>query len=272
MSLARSVITGLYVPGDRPDRFEKAVTSGADLVILDLEDAVTPANKAEARAAVVTWLTARSEDALTAGPVIQVRLNSPIADDLAALAGLDSRIEFRIPKVVSAAELDVVRAHNPDRPVTALLETALGIEQALEIARHPSVTRLGIGESDLASELGSRSDAVIGYARNRVLFASVAAGLAAPMLSAFPAIRDLEGLRQDTARGLADGWLGRVAIHPSQLPVIAEVFFSSEADIAWATEVLAVTAGGGVSTLSNGDMVDPAMIGRAERILARRPR
>ncbi|MFC4222381.1 HpcH/HpaI aldolase/citrate lyase family protein [Lysinibacter cavernae] len=271
MTSARLVLTGLYVPGDRPDRFEKAVATGADLIILDLEDAVAPANKAEARAAVVRWLTARSDASLSSGPVFQVRLNSPIADDLVALSGLDSRIEFRIPKVESAEDLDAVRAQNPDRQVTALLETALGIERAFEIAQHPSVTRLGIGESDLASELGSRSDAVIGYARNRVLFASVAAGLLPPMLSAFPAINDLAGLRQDTQSGRDDGWVGRVAIHPSQLPVIAEVFVSSAAEVAWANEVLAATADGGVSTLSNGDMVDPAMLGRAKRILAGRP-
>jgi citrate lyase subunit beta/citryl-CoA lyase len=259
------LITGLYVPGDRPDRFDKAVATGVDLVILDLEDAVAAEHKAHAREAVTTWLSGARVDC-----VLQVRVNAHNPDDLAALAGLTG-FEVRLPKVESPADIDQVAAALPGVSVTALVESAFGVEHATELAAHPAVTRLGLGESDLASELGTRTDVVLDHARVRLLYAARAAGLPAPMLSAYPAIRDLAGLRADTERGRALGWVGRVAVHPSQLPVIAEVFQPSEKEVRWAKEVLAA-GGDGVSTLSSGEMVDPAMVGRARSILARAAR
>lgn len=255
------LITGLYVPGDRPDRFDKAVATGADLVILDLEDAVAPANKAYARESVVEWLSTNPVDA-----VVQVRING--VEDLAALSSLTG-FEIRLPKVETTAQLDEVAAAMPGIPLTALVESAVGVEHAADLAAHPAVTRLGLGESDLASELGTRADAVLDHARVRLLYAARAAGLPAPMLSAYPAIQDLTGLRTDTERGKALGWVGRVAIHPSQLPVIAEVFRPSQEERHWAEEVLTATKNGGVTTLPTGEMVDAAMLGRARAILAR---
>ncbi|HEX6357977.1 CoA ester lyase [Actinophytocola sp.] len=255
-------ITGLYVPGDRPDRFDKAVATGADLVILDLEDAVAPDRKAFARDAVATWLAQARVEC-----VLQVRVNAHNAEDLAVLRELTG-FEVRLPKVESPAQVDEVVAALPGVPVTALVESAFGVEHATDLAAHPAVTRLGLGESDLASELGTRTDAVLDHARVRLLYAARAAGLPSPMLSAYPAIKDLAGLRADTVRGRDLGWVGRVAIHPTQLPVIAEVFLPSEEERRWATEVLAVGSRG-VSTLASGEMVDPAMLGRARAILAR---
>jgi citrate lyase subunit beta/citryl-CoA lyase len=256
-------VTGLYVPGNRPDRFGKAVATGADLVILDLEDAVPPADKATARAAVVSWLRTARVDC-----VLQVRVNEGDPDDLAALRGLTG-FEVRLPKVESPDQVNQVAAALPDVPVTALFESAYGVEHAAGIATHPAVTRIGLGESDLASELGTRSDAVLDHARVRLLYAAKAAGLPAPMLSAYPAIKDLAGLRTDTERGRSLGWYGRVAIHPAQLPVIAAVFRPSAEDRRWAEEVLTAAGEGGVTTLSTGEMVDPAMLGRAKAILSR---
>lgn len=254
------LITGLYVPGDRPDRFAKAVATGADLVILDLEDAVPPDRKAFAREAVAAWLSTAAVDC-----VLQVRVNGP--EDLPALRQLTG-FEIRIPKVESPARVDEVAEALPDVPLTAVVESAVGVEHAAEIAEHPAVTRLGLGESDLASELGTRADAVLDHARVRLLYAARAAGLPAPMLSAYPAIPDLDGLRADTERGKALGWVGRVAVHPSQLPVIAAVFRPTEAEARWAHEVLSAGTGG-ATTLHNGEMVDPAMLGRARAIIAR---
>lgn len=256
-------VTGLYVPGDRPDRFDKAVATGADLVILDLEDAVAPSAKASARTSVAAWLSSARVDC-----VVQVRVNEGDADDLAALRGLTG-FEVRLPKVESPAQVDRVVKALPGVAVTALFESAFGVEHAATVAAHPAVTRVGLGESDLASELGTRSDAVLDHARIRLLYAARSAGLPAPMLSAYPAIRDLAGLRADTERGRALGWVGRVAIHPSQLPVIAEVFAPSAEERRWAEEVLSAVGNGGVTTLANGEMVDPAMVGRAKTILSR---
>jgi citrate lyase subunit beta/citryl-CoA lyase len=283
---ASPLITGLYVPGDRPDRFDKAVASGADLIIVDLEDAVAADRKDVARAAVAEWLAARasasasddgvpagsaSADAATSGgfrPVIQVRVNPGEALDLALLAGIGGDFEIRVPKVEGRADIDAVTAAVPGRAITAIVETARGVENAAEIAAHPAVTRLGIGEADLASDLGTNAAAVIDYARVRLLFAARAAGLPAPMLSVFPDIRNLDALRADTERGRGLGWVGRVAIHPSQLPVIASVFRPRAEEQEWARQVLAaMTGGGGVSTLASGEMVDAAMVRRAQAIL-----
>lgn len=256
------LITGLYVPGDRPDRFDKAVATGADLVILDLEDAVAPERKPYARESVAAWLSVAR-----LGCVIQVRVNAGEPADLTALRGLRG-FEVRLPKARTPRDVDAVTSALPGVPVTAVVESAFGVEHAPELAAHPAVTRLGLGESDLASELGTRGDAVLDHARLRLLYAARAEGLPAPMLSAYPAIRDLTGLRADTERGQALGWLGRVAVHPTQLPVITSVFRPSAEECRWAREVLAAGTAG-VTTLPSGEMVDPAMLGRARALLAR---
>ncbi|MFT2815931.1 HpcH/HpaI aldolase/citrate lyase family protein [Leifsonia sp. A12D58] len=278
---AAALVTGLYVPGDRPDRFEKAVATGADLVILDLEDAVAPDQKAAARDAVVRWMTSRNTSETDA--VIQVRINAdqgagvdagrgavPCADfqaDLTALAPLHASFELRVPKVETTADLDAVVRLAPGRPITALIETARGVENAVLIAQHEAVTRLALGESDLASDLGTAAREAIDYARVRILFAARAAGLPAPMLSAFTDIRNLAALRADTERGRALGWVGRTAVHPTQLAVIAEAFRPDSEAVAWASAVVNSIQDGGVSTLTSGEMVDPAMLGRAHSIL-----
>jgi citrate lyase subunit beta/citryl-CoA lyase len=258
------IITGLYVPGDRPDRFEKAVATGAQLVIIDLEDAVAPARKELAREETVAWLTGRDRER---GPVLQVRVNAGDDADLAALSAASVPVEIRLPKVESTSDLDRVASLIGDLPITALIETAAGVENAAAIAAHPAVTRIALGESDLTSDLGSTDAVLIDYLRARILIAARAAGLAAPMLSAYPGIPDLDGLRADTERGRALGWVGRAAVHPSQLGVIAEVFAPRESELARARQVLAAMETGGVATLASGEMVDAAMVRRARALL-----
>jgi citrate lyase subunit beta/citryl-CoA lyase len=175
----------------------------------------------------------------------------------------------RVPKVENREQLDAVAALVGNRPVTVLLESALGIENAASIAAHPAVAAVALGESDLASELGSVDPAVREYIRIRTMVAARAAGLPAPMLSVYPGIPDLDGLRADTEGGRRLGYLGRVAVHPRQLAVIREVFSPSAEEVEWARAVLAAVADGGVATLANGEMVDPAMTGRARGILER---
>lgn len=291
-ALARPV-TGLYVPGDRPDRFAKAVASGADLVILDLEDAVAPEAKDAARESVLNWLaglTAPTADLVAepaAGPatgtvtrpvtgpatntprqpLIQVRVNAGSRADLAALATVSYPVQIRLPKVETLDQLAEAHERTGHR-IAALIESARGVESAALLAQHPAVDSLALGESDLRSELVATAPAVIEYARVRVLYASVAAGLPAPMMSAYPRIRDLDGLLDDTLAGRALGWFGRTAIHPTQLDVIRRAFRPEPAEIEWANAVLAAVAGGGVTTLASGEMVDRAMVGRAHAILS----
>ncbi|MFF3026530.1 HpcH/HpaI aldolase/citrate lyase family protein [Microbacterium sp. NPDC057944] len=265
--------TGLYVPGDRPDRFGSAESSGADLVVFDLEDAVAPDRKALARDAVVEWLrggrhaagSAANRAADATSVAVQVRVNAGDEDDLRAVSALPEWIGIRLPKVESAADVDRVASVAPGRPLIALLESARGVVNATEIAQHPVVSALALGESDLRSDVGG-GERMLEHARLTVLFAARAAGLPAPMASVFPAIRDLEGLDADTRRAADLGLFGRMAVHPSQLPVIAAVFSPTPAEVAWAEEVLAALAAGGVATLASGEMVDPAMRARAECI------
>jgi len=261
-----AIITALYVPGDRPDRFDKAAASGAQAVILDLEDAVAPEAKAAARAAVTSWLLAAPR-----GVDVQVRVDARDDADLAAVgrvAAAGVAVGVRVAKVEAPADLDRVAAAIPGVPVTALLETARGIEAALSIGAHGAVVAMGIGEADLASDLGSSDDAVLDFARTRLLYAARANGLPAPMMSVYPAITDLDGLRRDTERGRHRGYVGRAAVHPSQLPVIASAFRPAEGELRWARDVIAAMSSGGVTRLAGGEMVDPAMRRRAEAILA----
>ncbi|MBW8704122.1 Citrate lyase subunit beta [Streptomyces sp. MBT84] len=174
-------LTWLYAPGDRPEVVGKALASGADVVLIDLEDAVAPDRKEYARAATAERLTGRP-------PVpVHVRVNaldSPWAQaDLAALATLPGVSGLRLPKVTSPS--DVVRVAERAAPADggaialyALLETALGVEQAFAIATaHPAVRGIALGESDLRADLGVREDAGLDWSRSRVVVAARAAAL-----------------------------------------------------------------------------------------------
>jgi len=253
-------ITALYVPGDRPDRFDTAVGSGAQLVIFDLEDAVAPDHKTAALEAVADYL------ATPRAVRTQVRINRGSRAELRRLAGLPG-LELRLPKVETVDEVTVAAAET-GAPITALLESALGLERAFEIA-HGGSAALAMGDSDLASELGSADPRVLDWARIRLRVAAAAAALPAPMLSVYPAVRDLEGLAADTVRGAALGFVGRTAAHPRQLPVIVEAFRPAPEQVSWAEAVIAaLSSTAGVSTLASGEMVDAAMRSRAGRILA----
>ena len=249
----------LYVPGSRPDRFDKVASSGADVVILDLEDSVAATDKAAARAAVAAWLP-------TAPLPVQVRVGWPGSAGLAAdLDALPPDVPLRVPKVSGPTDLDDLGR----RDLHVILESALGVEQAFAIASHLSVRTLALGEADLAAELGLDGEDAFAWVRARVVVAARAAGLPAPMMSAYPDLRDLDGLSVSCAAGRRLGFHGRTAVHPSQVPVIRAAFAPGDAEVAWAREVLAALDSAGVSRLTDGSMVDAAMARRAETILAR---
>ena len=274
MTTALPRLTALYVPGSRPDRFAKAVWTGAQVVILDLEDSVAPDDKVAARTAVEKWVLAPHSADST---VVQVRVNSLSSawalDDLAMVARLAKAgpVELRLSKTETVEQVDAAFGIvGPGVPVIALIETALALENCREIASHPAVAGLALGDSDLAGDLGSSSDAVLDWARIRLLVASRASMLAAPMMSVFPNIADLNGLESDTRRGRDLGLVGRTAVHPSQLPAIVRAFTPETERLAWAREVqAALTASeGGVCRLASGEMVDAAMGDQARSLLA----
>jgi citrate lyase subunit beta/citryl-CoA lyase len=272
--MSMTPLTWLYVPGDRPERFDKAAASGTDVVIVDLEDAVAPAHKAAARANAVRWLgTARPGS-------VEVRVNAPgtpwAAEDLRALADVPALRGVRLPKIESAldvrAALELLTAR--ERAVTCLIETARGVEAAYEIASVPRVGAIGLGEADLAGDLGVRDTDALAWARSRVVIASRAAGLAAPAMSVYPHVDDLDGLAASSRAGRRLGFVGRAAIHPRQVPVIAAAFRPSAEEIADARAVIdsfarASDAGSGVLVLEDGRMIDRAMVVQARAILDR---
>lgn len=256
-------LTWLYVPGDRPDVVRKARDSGADVVIVDLEDAVAPDRKEYARAAAVELLCE------PAGTVpVHVRVHTEA--DVLALAGLPGLGELRLPKITHAASVHHIAALAPGVALCPLLESALGIEHAYAVAAaHPQVRSIALGEADLRADLGVRDDTGLDWSRSRAVVAARAAGLAPPTQSVFPDVRDLDGLWASCAHGRALGFLGRAAIHPRQLPVIERAFRPTTQEIEAAQEIVeAARTEAGALALPDGRFVDAAVVASAHRTLA----
>lgn len=270
----RPALTLLYAPADRPDLVTKAFASAADVVLIDLEDAVAATGKAAARNAVPDLVATLLQD--HPGRAVQVRVNSIgtmwCVDDLSMVAGLDSSVAVRLPKVESDEDIAHVATVVGTRPIHALLESALGVERAFRIAS-AGVAGMGLGEADLKSSLGIDDDAGLGWARSRLVNAVRAAGLGAPAMSAFTHLLDRDGLRESCLAGRRLGFVGHVAVHPRQLDIIEAAFLPSLAEVERARDVLAsivgaTAAGRGVVVLPDGRFLDAAMVQRAEDTVA----
>lgn len=265
-------IAPLYVPGDRADRFEKAAQSGTDMVIVDLEDGVAPTSKSAARESVASWLGGKPQ------VPVSIRINaesSPFFDaDLELLAAVGPVDEVRIPKVESAKTVDrVLRVLKEPTDVTCLIESAVGVEKAYELASVAGVTGLGLGELDLKSDLGLAASEELSWIRQRIVVASRAAGLHAPLLSVFAKLDDDDALRRWCITGLSSGFRGCSAIHPRQVSIIKESFRPTPEEVEHARDLLAaldqaVSAGIGVVAYK-GKMIDEAMRGAALEVIAR---
>lgn len=277
--MTKPVIVALYAPADRPERFEKALDAGADAVIIDLEDAVVAARKETARAALAdvaaAW-RARGERA----PVVQIRVNAKGSTwhdaDLAAVAALPSEFGVRLPKTRSPDDVAAVRGALPGRSVHALLESALSIERAFEIARS-GVASIATGEADLRAELGVPAgpggEVGLTWSRSRIVNAAAAAGLPAPLMAVHADVADLSGLEASCRAGRALGFAGRTAVHPRQIAVIRGAFLPDAADIERARRIVdrvraAAADGSGAFLLEDGTFIDIAMVRAAERVLA----
>ncbi|MHB9754326.1 HpcH/HpaI aldolase/citrate lyase family protein [Streptomyces sp. BYX5S] len=261
-------LTWLYVPGDRPDVVAKALGAGADVVLVDLEDAVAPDRKAYALDATAELLTDKHR------VPVHVRVNAldgPLAEHevrrLTPLPGLDA---LRLPKVTAPADLTRVEEWAVEVPALyALLESAMGVERAYDIAAHPAVRGIALGEADLRADLGVTDGAGLAWVRGRAVVAARAAALPPPPQSVYPDIRDMEGLARSCAQGRALGFLGRTAIHPRQLPVIDRAFRPTEEEVAAARRIVdAAAAHPGALSLPDGHFVDPAVATEARRTLA----
>lgn len=246
-------LTWLFAPAHRPDRVEKALASRAHVVIVDLEDGVPAAAKQEARAHLRGLLSTRSDK-----PVF-VRVNRGEAADLEAAADLPLA-GVVVPKVERPEDVP------PGLAVHAMIESARGLEAAFEIASHPGVHGISLGEEDLRSQLGASEDG-LDWQRARIITAAVAAGLPRPPQAVYMRVRDLDGFRRSCRHGRKLGHLGRVAIHPDQLDPIEEAYLPTRNQVEEARATLAIVGADGVGMVGVS-FVDAAMVGAARATIA----
>lgn len=255
----------LFLPADRLDRLGKAVASDADAVILDLEDAVAPDRKDAAR----HGLAGALDEAARAKPII-VRVNAAGTqwhrDDLAAVAGLPLA-GIMLPKAECPHQCETVRMEM-GKPVLALVESALGVHEALSIAR--SADRIAFGNLDFSADVSAEPHPdALAYARSALVIASRVAGIPSPVDGVTKAFDDPGEVERDTGLARRMGFSGKLLIHPSQIAPARKAFLPSQNEIDWAKRVVEATKEeGGVVTL-DGQMIDAPVVKRARQILAR---
>ncbi len=267
----RLPVTYLFVPGNRPDRFDKAVAAGPDAVILDLEDAVDPGDKDTAREAIASFLDVPRE-----GPALLVRINDATTPwfgaDIARLSR--SRVAgVMLPKAESAVEIaDASAALATDGYILPLIETARGLNLVHEIAAAPRVQRLAFGTLDFAVDIELSGDerGLIAPAL-AIAVASRCADRAPPVAGVTAAIDDAKALARDIAFARATGFTAKLCIHPQQVEAVARALAPTPAEIDWARRVIAAVPGGAGAVRVDGKMVDRPVLLRARAILDRAP-
>jgi citrate lyase subunit beta/citryl-CoA lyase len=269
----------LYVPADNSDRLAKAIHRSADSLIIDLEDGVSLGDKDHARKNLSQFL-----ETLDSSVEIWVRVNS---DPEELTKDLEVAVHMNSYGIVLAKVDSVSNIHNLqslllkfesqkglEKPleISALIESANGIFNAKEIALAPRVSRLQIGEADLAAELGISgvgSESSKQFARNMVVFASAAAGINPPVAAVSADFKNLDDFRKSTLQFKEIGYVGRSCIHPDQVAIANEIFTPSITELKNAQDILdrLNATGGGIALDVNGRMIDEAFARSARRIL-----
>jgi (3S)-malyl-CoA thioesterase len=265
----------LYIPGSKERALDKARGLAADAIIFDLEDAVTPDEKPAARDILAEALQAGGFGKRTRIVRVNGLDTAWGAADIARFGGMTEVDALLIPKVNAAADLQAVAALAPGKPLWAMMETALGMLNAKEIAAHPALAGMVMGTNDLAKELGGR------FRADRL---AMQAGLGLCLLAAraygrvivdgvYNAFKDDEGLRAECEQGRDMGFDGKTLIHPAQLEVANAAFAPSEAEITLARRQIeafaaATAAGQGVAVV-DGKIVENLHIVTAEALLAK---
>ena len=259
----------LFVPATKPERIDKALSSGADWVIADLEDAVSPEDKDHARRLLAAWL----DD----NPLRQVlvRLNGVQTHWHSADLELCRRANVAgvvLPKAERSKEIARV-VQLTGKPVLPLIETPLGVKNVNDLAATLGVCRLLFGKLDLAVELNLCPDEsdpdelmFLPYRASLVL-ASALAGIAPPVDGVFTLVDDAEGMLRYALRSKQRGFTGILLIHPRQINVVKRVLEPSPEEVAWAERVMSLVSGGGSVFVLDGKMIDAPVIARAKRIL-----
>jgi citrate lyase subunit beta / citryl-CoA lyase len=262
----------LFVPGHKPALISKALRCGADAVIIDMEDAVPPHLKAEARQQVLNVLTDQGE--YGSGPQVWLRINetgsTDAEKDIATFAGLV--FGFRVPKANRPSDVEWAAARADGAPLIVTIETARGVTAACDIAEVSTVVRLGLGGMDLIRDLGCSDDELpMLMAKSEVVIASRAAELPGPIHSVYPYVHDKVGMSRHAAEAARLGYTAQSILSPRQIPAVHEAFSVDEAQRNWACEILEefAASGGSPTQTAAGEFVDLPVAKRAQDVLNR---
>lgn len=262
------VQTALFVPGDRPDRFDKAFATGARRVIVDFEDAVEPALKILARDNLANYLS------VTSPKNLMVRINAQDSahheEDLRFCREHPQLMAVIVPKAECATELRALSESGIK--IWPLIESAKGILKIGELAGAAGIECMTFGALDLAASLGidaasPEAQLIFDQVRFALLVNSVANGLVAPVDTVYPEIKNLDGLIAFVRHGKGMGLGGMLCIHPNQVETVASVYRPQKADIAWARRVLEAAVGQPGVFNFEGQMIDAPVLQRARKLL-----
>jgi citrate lyase subunit beta / citryl-CoA lyase len=267
--------TLLFVPGNRPERFEKALTSGADGVVLDLEDSVPATEKARAREVIAAawsaiWGAAGSRVALVVR-ISSLKDEAGLAD-LAWLTQLSPVAGIMLPKAEAASQVEAIHRAMPSVGVLPLIESAAGFIRLPEIARAPGVLRLVVGHLDFMADTGircSEGERELDTLRFGVSMHTRDNALAPAIDGVTLSLDDEARLTSDTQRAMNFGFGGKLCIHPRQVSLVHAAMAPGADELAWAQRVLAVDqSAGGAAVQLDGKMVDLPVVLQARRTLA----
>ena len=261
----------LFTPGSRPDRFSRAAEAGADVVIIDLEDAVAADEKAAARASALTYLSKPTSKPIQTALRINGLDTQAGISDLGALLESDAAPDFLVlPKADGPGHLHILdrllTARNLETRLVGLIESARGLAAAeATAAATPRVFGLMLGAADMAADLGSATAwPPLAAGRSRLVLACALAGVT-PIDTPFFDVHDTDGLVRETADAVAFGFLAKAAIHPGQVATINKALTPTDQAVAHAKAVLAAnTKGVGVV---DGQMIDEAVARKARSVL-----
>lgn len=260
----------LFVPGNRPERFAKALAAGAGAIILDLEDAVAPADKAAARQAIAAWVSSAG----IAPERLVVRINDTLspwyADDLAMIRAAGVKYVM-LPKTEFAEQVKMTIAGTAnDVVILPLVETARGINNVEQIALADGVQRIAFGTLDYAADLYlSGDERGLIYPYSKIAIASRSADLAPPIAGVTPNLDDLARTEADFAFARAFGCTAKMCIHPKQVEVVERLSRPNEQEVIWAEKILAAAKDSSGAVQVDGKMVDRPVVLKAEAIMAR---
>ena len=262
----------LFVPGTRPERFLKALDSGASGVILDLEDAVAEEDKETARNAIRSAWPQFSDEQKKR---LVIRTNSPGSKFYAADLMLAQELQVTcilIPKSESLDQINGAALMLPKTAIIPMIETAVGLHHLNEIANANQVLRLALGNLDLQADLGMICDAQeteLQTARYQIVLASRLAQITPPIDGVTPSTDDLPRITDDAERAKRMGFGAKLCIHPKQVAIVQAAFMPTEEEFQWAQRVIdADKASKGGAVKLDGKMIDRPVVLLAKRTLA----